>query len=123
MTGLPLPFFSQYRCPGSAGVDVLAQNVAVLPNSTTVAFNFCFPPPLMAGHVIQHLAECRAHAVLVVPDTKPYWFPLVQQASVRSVEVAPWNAPGVFQWPSSRGVREWRYPRWAIIAYELDFTG
>ena len=97
LTGSRLPFFSQYRCPGSAGVDVLVHNVAVPPSSTTtVAFSLCFSPPIMAGHGVQHLTECRAHAILVVPDTKPYWFSLVRQASVHSVEVAPRNAPNVF---------------------------
>ena len=71
----------------------------------------------MAGHVVQHLAEYRANAVLVIPAQIPIDF----HWSVRSVEVAPRNAPGVFQWPSSRGLRDWRYPRWAMIAYELDF--
>ena len=72
---------------------------------------------------MQHLAECHAHAVVVVPDTRPYWFPLVQLATVRSVFVAPRNGKGVFQWPCSSGVlRGWRYPRWGMIAYdELDF--
>lgn len=121
LTGVQLPFFSHYRCPRSAGVDVFAQNVAVLPGSSAPAFGFCFPPPIMAGHVVQHLAECRAHAVVVVPDLKPYWFPVVRHASVRSVQVAPVNARDAFLWPSPRGLRPWRYPRWAMVAYELDF--
>ena len=75
----------------------------------------------MAGHIVQHLAECKAHAV-VLPDIKAYWFPLVQLATVRSVEVAPVAAAGCFQWPSSDdGLRNWRYPRWGMVAYKVDF--
>lgn len=123
VTGRSLPFFSRYSCPGSAGRDVLAQDVAVMPGTTVPAFGYCFPPPTMAGHVVQHLAECRAHAVLVVPDNKPYWFPLVQSASVRSLPIAPRDGAGVFQWPCSKGgLRSWRYPRWAMVAYEVDFS-
>ena len=63
-----LPFFSRYQ--GSAGVDVFRQNVAVTPGENTTAFGYCFPPPVMVGHVVQHMAECRAHAVIVLPDVR-----------------------------------------------------
>lgn len=122
ITGLRLPFFSRFSCPGSAGTDMLAQNVAVMPGTSMQAFGYCFPPPKMAGHVLQHLEECRAHAVLVLPDTRPYWFPLVQLASVRSLPVASRGEAGVFQWPCSSGVlRGWKYPRWGMVAHEVDF--
>ena len=116
-----LPFFSQYDCPGSSGVDVLAQDVSRLPHTGGQAFGYCFPPPVMAGHVVQHLAECHAHAVVVVPDTRAYWYPLVPQATVRSLEVAPKGMFGFFQWPYQDGtLREWRYSKWAMVAYEVD---
>lgn len=123
-TGARLTFVSLYNCPESAGVDVFAQDVANMPGKAEPAFGYCFPPPIMAGHMVQHLAECQAHAVIVVPDIKRYWFLLVQQALVRSVQVAPRNGVGVFEWPSSAGMLQaWRYPRWAMIAYEVDFRG
>eukprot|EP00903_Cladosiphon_okamuranus_P006868 g6689.t1 len=51
---------------------------------------------VMAGVIVQHLAECQARAVIVVPDTRPYWFPRVQLASVESVLVAARNEVAVF---------------------------
>ena len=82
-----------------------------------------FPPPVMAGHVVQHLAECHAHAVIVVPGSRSYWFPRVQQAAVRSLLISPPNAGGYFQWPCSDGsLKEWKYPRWSMVAYEVDFA-
>lgn len=118
-----LPFFSQYSCAGTAGgVDVLAQDVSVLPGTRKEAFGFCFPPPVMVGPVLQHFRECQAHAVLLAPDAKAYWFPLLRSATVRSVEVATIGAPGVFQCPSKDGgLKPWRYPRWSMSAYEVDF--
>ena len=117
-----LPFFSQYDCEGSLGVDVLAQDVSRVPITGEPAFGYCFPPPVMAGHIVQHLAECRAHAVIVVPDTRAYWFPLVQQAMVHSLEVAPRATFGYFEWPSQDGtLRGWQYPKWGMKAYEVDF--
>ena len=72
-----LPFFSRDHCEGSAGVDFFSQNAAVTPGENTPAFGYCFPPLVMAGHyaVEQHLAECRPHVVIVVPDMRDYWFP------------------------------------------------
>lgn len=122
-SGASLSFFSRYDCDGSNGVDVFAQDVSLQPGSGDRAFGYCFPPPVMAGHIVQHLAECNAHAVIVVPGTKAYWFPRVQQATVRSRVVAPANAWGYFQLPGQDGsLKEWRYPRWSMVAYEVDFA-
>ena len=86
--GKALNFFSQYDCDGSAGTDVLAHDVSIVPGTRVLAFGFCFPPPVMAGHIVQLLAECEARAVVVLLDVEAYRFPLVQPAKVRSIEVA-----------------------------------
>ena len=76
----------------------------------------------MAGHIVQHLAECKAHAVVLLPDVKACWFPVVQLAAVRSITVAPVAATGCFQWPSPKGgLRNLKYNRWGMVAYEVDF--
>ena len=117
-----MPFFSQYDCPEFSGVDVLAQDVSRLPGTGEQAFGYCFPSPVMVGHVVQHLADCHPHAGIVVPDTRAYLYPLLQEAMVRSLEVAPKDMFGYSQWPYQDGtLREWRYPKWAMIAYEVDF--
>ncbi|CAM9559979.1 unnamed protein product [Pylaiella littoralis] len=122
LTGLRLPFFSRYDCEGSLGRDVLAQNVAVVPPTGTPAFGFCFPLPVMVGHVLQHLSECRARAVVIAPSEKAYWTPLMHSATVRSTEVAARGANGCFLWPSPTGsLRDWQYTRYAVTAFEVDF--
>ena len=70
-----IPFYSRYRTPGCAGVDVLTQNVKFMPESSVEWFGFCFPPTNMVGAMLQHLAECQARAVILVPDQKQSWFP------------------------------------------------
>ena len=60
-----LPLFSRYHCEESAGVDVFRQNVAVTQGRNPRAVGYCFPPPVMVGHMIQHMAEYKAHAVIV----------------------------------------------------------
>ena len=42
----------------------------------------------MAGHIVQHMAECKTHAVALLPDVKAYWIPLLQFATVKAIEVA-----------------------------------
>lgn len=50
--------FSMYHCEGSAGLEVFRQNIAITPGLEITAFGYCFPPPVMAGHIVQHLTEC-----------------------------------------------------------------
>ena len=116
-TGVAIPFFSRFHCDGIFGVDVLAKTPAVLPGTEVPAYGFCFPPPVPVGHIVQRLAEYRAHAGVLVPGVKACWFPRVQFAAVRSVEVAAVNAAGVFRLPSFDGaLRPRRYPRWCMVA-------
>ena len=65
LTGEALPFFSQYDCAGSAGTNVFVHDVSLVTGTSVPAFGFCFQPPIMAGHVVQHLAECEASAVVL----------------------------------------------------------
>lgn len=90
-SGRVLPLLSQYDCPGSAGSDALTQDVSRVPGTDTLAFGFCFPPPIMAGHVVQHLDECRAHAVVVLPDIKAYRFCGSRWPQYGSVELPVWG--------------------------------
>lgn len=73
------PFFSRYDCRGSSGVYVLAQDISVLPGTSDPASGYCSLPPVMTGAIVQHIAEGRGLAVLVLPIVRDYyWFPRVQ---------------------------------------------
>ena len=91
-----LPFFSQYDCAGSSGVDVFAQDVSRVPGTGEPVFGLCFPTP---GYGRTHCTAlstvygahgaCHAlHTIVLVP--------LVPGATVRSLEVAPQTAGGYF---------------------------
>ena len=71
-TALFCLFFSQYFCADLAGTNVLAHDVSIVPGNRVPVFGFCFPPPIMAGHILQHLAESRAHAVALLAGVKAY---------------------------------------------------
>jgi len=114
-----LPFFSRYHCEGSAGVVVFRQNVAITPGLGIPAFGYCFPPPVMVGHIVHHMAECGARAVVIIPDLNEYWAPRVRYASVKEIVLAPL---GTFVFPHHRdGLRAFAYKRHGMRAVELDF--
>ena len=122
--GTRLPFFSTYHCQDSAGVDVFAQDVAFVPGSRTRAFGFGFPSPVMVGPVLQHLAECSARKVVVVPDTRPFWYPLLAQAATKYIALSARGQRGALVWPHHPdGLREYVYDKWCMKAYEVDFAG
>ena len=110
--GTALPFFSQYDCAGSAGTDVVAQDVSVVPDTGVPASGFCSPPLIMAGRLAQYVAEYKAPGVALLPDVQAYWFTLLQLATDRSIELAPAAANGCFRWPSTdSGLTNWWYSR------------
>ena len=107
--------FSQYDCAGSAATDVFAQDISIVPGARVPALGFLFHPISWQDTLSKHMAECKAHAVALLPDVKAYWFPLLQLATVRPIEVAPVAADGRFQWPSADGgLLNWRYPSMGV---------
>ena len=115
-----LTFYSRYNCEGSDGVDVFQQDVALTPGQGTPAFGYCFPPPVMVGHIVHHLADCHARAVVVLPDLNEYWAPRVTHAAVKELKLPQ---TGTFSFPHHRdGVREFVYARHGMRAVELDFS-
>ena len=117
-----LPFYSQYHTSGSAGVDVFSHNVSRMPGEPRPCFGFCFPPPQMVGVVLQHLAECKARAVVIVPDQRQVWFPLLSGAIVRSVAVSEMGDEGVFfRLHHQKGHVPVVFQSCAMRAVEIDF--
>ena len=47
-----LPFYSRYHTAGTAGDDVLGQEVSQILGSANGCFCFCFPPPQMVAVVL-----------------------------------------------------------------------
>lgn len=117
-----LPFYSRYRTDGCAGIDVLSQNVARMPNSAETCFGFCFPPTNMVGVLLQHLEECGARAVVVVPDKKQSWFPRLASATVKSTQLSkPQGTSPFFRVHHQRGPEPFHFKQWGMIAVEVNF--
>ena len=84
-----LPFYSRFHTNGTTGVDVFSHNVNRMPGSLRKDFGYCFPQPSLVGIMSAHLSKCKARAVIVVPNTRASWFPMIKGAGVRSIQIAP----------------------------------
>ena len=77
----------------------------------------------MVGVILQHMAECKARAVLIVPDQKHVWFPLLDEATVRSVEVyTVGDDTAFFRVHHQREKVPFTFERWAMRAVEVNFN-
>jgi hypothetical protein len=60
-------YYTAYWTPLAAGLNCLAQNLAVAADGTR-EFCYAFPPTILLPHVLQHLKESKSRAVLVYDD-------------------------------------------------------
>lgn len=117
-----LPFYSRYRTQGCAGVDVLTHNIR-MPGSSDKCFGFCFPPTNMVGVVLQHLEECQARAVMIVPDQKQSWFPRLARGLVKSRTLSTPTGPSpFFRVHHQRGREPFKFKKWNMLAVEVNFN-
>ena len=84
-----LPFYSRFHTNGTAGVDVISHNGNHTTGSLRTRFGYCFPQLSLVEVVLAHMSECQARAVIVVPNTRASWFPMIEGAGIRSVQIAP----------------------------------
>ena len=70
LDGEALPFFSVFECASSTGNDVLPHDVSIGQNTSFWGFGLGSPPPFVTGHITQHLAELKAHAIVRAADVK-----------------------------------------------------
>ena len=75
-----LPFYLRFHANNTAGVDVFSHNVSYMPGSLQLFFGYCLPQPSLVGVVLAHISKCEARAVIVVPNTRASWFPMIEGA-------------------------------------------
>ena len=101
----------------------MAQDVSKIPDSGIPYFGFCFPPSSVVWVLISYIQACCARAIIIVPDTKAPWFPLLRSALVRTKTVATKANPNVFfRVNHSRGTIPVVFQKWGMIAVEVDFS-
>ena len=81
-------FYARFHTNGSAEVDVFSHNVNRMHGSLRAYFGYFFPQPFFVGAVLAHISKCEARPVIVVPNTRASWFPMIEGPGVRSVQIA-----------------------------------
>ena len=77
----------------------------------------------MIGVILQHIVECKARAVLIVLDQEHVWFPLIDAATVSSVEVSMVRDDSeFFRVHHQRGRVPFAFTRWGMRAVEVDIN-
>ena len=119
-----LPFYSRFHTNNTAGVDVFSHNVSHMPGSLQKCFGYCFPLPSLVGVVLAHISKCKARATIVVPSTRASWFPMIEGAGVRSVQIGSQGAGSqFFRVHHQRGAEPYTFGRGDMRAVEVDFRG
>ena len=118
--GNQLPCFTRYACEGSAGVDFFSQDVSRVTGESARAFGFCFPPTALVILAVQHLAEQRAHAVVLLSLVVGLWEPCMGSARKRSLTV---SAPGdEIVEHHQQGPQPNSFTQWNMVAVEVVFS-
>ena len=102
-------FNSRYACPGSAGVDALAQTL----ESWEAEVNYCNPPWGLLPQLTRRLRESKARATVVAPYWPgATWLPTLRAISEMEVDL------GKSCFELRRGARPDRAPpRWPMGAF------
>ena len=83
--------------------------------------HYCFSQPSLVGEVLAHISICEARAVIVVPNTRAAWFPVIEGAGVRSVQTTSQGAGSqFFKVHHHRGAEPYTFGRGGLRAVEVD---
>ena len=116
-----LPFYPQFHTNDTAGVDVFSHNVNHMPGSLRKCFGYCFPQPSL---VLVNISKYEARAGIVVPNTRASWFPMIEGAGVRSVQIASQGEDSLFFSVHHQcGEVQYTFGRGGMRAVEVDFMG
>lgn len=100
--GEPLPHFTPYPTPGSAGVNVFSQTLEKHLNY------YVFPPFCLLLVVLRYIEVQGVSATLIVPglDQTPSWFPKLLGLCVDARLIGRVGQKDVLLYPSRKGFRE-----------------
>ena len=116
-SGNPLPFFSPFPCPQSAGTNVFAQSIARQENA------YVFPPFLLIGPLFRFLESQSCTFTIIVHDISPrkYWWPLVFRRASCAYKLASKGNNNVLLFPTKLGSSPWapRPLQWDLWAFRI----
>ena len=120
--GNPLPHYTSWANPGSAGMNVFAYP---LPAGQSI---YVFPPFVLLGPLlrIRYVVDQEFHGAftLIVPDNRPrpFWWATIQAFSVDRFLLGKNSSGSVLLFPSQHS-REWlaRRLQWDIWTFRCVF--
>jgi hypothetical protein len=117
LKGNPLPHYTPYPLPNSAGVNVLSQSLSADQNY------YCFPPFCMLGPVVAFLLqECPSDikVTLVVPRMNPLpaWWPALVHRSKDSIVLGKLGNVHVIEAPGAQGFMPHKLHH-ILVAYRI----
>ena len=76
------------------------------------------------GIVLAHISRCEARAVIGVPDTRALWFPMIEGAGVRSIQISSQGEDSqFFRVHHKRREESYTFGRGGMRALEADLRG
>ena len=76
------------------------------------------------GVVLAYIGKCEARAVIVVPNTRASWFPMIEGTEVRSVPIASKGEDSQFHSVYYQcGAEPYTFGRGGMRALEMDLRG
>ena len=102
-SGNRLPHFTPGPSPGSSGVNLFAQDL--MQQGTAMLHPYVFPPLILVGPVLRFLESFKQRCTIVVLDvyTRKYWWPLLQDRSVKVQRLASKGDRTALLRPSRQG--------------------
>ena len=118
-----LPFYLRLHRNGTAGVDVFSHDMNHIPGLLRTCFGYCCPQPSLVGVVLAQMSKCKARAVVVVPNTRSSWFPIIEGAGVHSVQIASKGEDSQFLRERHQyGASVYTFGRGGMRPVEVDVT-
>ena len=116
INGNPLPHYTPWATPGSAGINVFANPLPVGHNI------YVFPPFVLLGPLLRYVVDQEFHGAftLIVPDIRPrpYWWATIQAFLVDQFLLGKKGSSSVLLFPSQNS-QEWlpRPLQWDLRAF------
>ena len=74
--------------------------------------------------MLAHTSKCEARAMIVVPNTRASWFPMIEGARVRLIQIASKGEESqFFRVHHQRGAKPYTFGGGGMQAVEVDFRG
>ena len=121
LKGAPLPHFTPFLTPCSAGVNLLHQDLSICDGITVNAY--VFPAFSLIGPLLRFLRSQRATVTFMAPRLSPLpvWWPIINSMSKKKVLIACKGSTYTILFPKKQGFQLGELP-FELWAFRVDPT-